>query len=75
MNPEHYPRRILLAVTGLSPQVLTETLYALTQAESDCVNMCNTWQSSTSFASVAHLKIASVNSRDTCTNILNIRSR
>lgn len=26
---DHYPRRILLAVTGLSPQVLTETLYAL----------------------------------------------
>lgn len=25
----HYPRRILLAVTGLSPQVVTETLYAL----------------------------------------------
>lgn len=24
-----YPRRILLAVTGLSPQILTETLYAL----------------------------------------------
>ena len=23
------PRRILLAVTGLSPQILTETLYAL----------------------------------------------
>lgn len=33
MNPEHYPRRILLAVTGLSPQVLTETLYALTQVQ------------------------------------------
>ncbi|GAB6067601.1 hypothetical protein JCM13664_09190 [Methylothermus subterraneus] len=27
--PESYPRRILLAVTGLSPQVVTETLYAL----------------------------------------------
>jgi CRISPR-associated protein (TIGR02584 family) len=26
-----YPRRILLAVTGLSPQIVTETLYALTQ--------------------------------------------
>ncbi len=24
-----YPRRILLAVTGLTPQVVTETLYAL----------------------------------------------
>lgn len=28
-TPHLYPRRILLAVTGLSPQVLTETLYAL----------------------------------------------
>jgi len=28
--PDHrYPRRILLAVTGLTPQVVTETLYAL----------------------------------------------
>lgn len=27
--PAQYPRRILLAVTGLSPQVVTETLYAL----------------------------------------------
>ncbi len=27
--PHTYPRRILLAVTGLSPQVVTETLYAL----------------------------------------------
>ncbi len=31
MNPEEYPRRILLAVTGLSPQVVTETLHALAQ--------------------------------------------
>jgi len=34
-NPEHpesYPRRILLAVTGLSPQIVTETLYALAHA-------------------------------------------
>jgi CRISPR-associated protein (TIGR02584 family) len=30
MQPHAYPRRILLAVTGLSPQILTETLYALT---------------------------------------------
>lgn len=30
MNPEHYPRRILLCVAGLSPQIVTETLYALT---------------------------------------------
>lgn len=28
--PSTYPRRVLLAVTGLSPQVVTETLYALT---------------------------------------------
>lgn len=27
--PHEYPHRILLAVTGLSPQVVTETLYAL----------------------------------------------
>jgi len=29
MKPEDYSRRVLLAVTGLSPQVVTETLYAL----------------------------------------------
>jgi CRISPR-associated protein (TIGR02584 family) len=29
MKPNEYERRILLAVTGLSPQVVTETLYAL----------------------------------------------
>ena len=29
LRPGTYPRRILLAVTGLSPQVITETLYAL----------------------------------------------
>lgn len=28
-RPAQFPRRILLAVTGLSPQILTETLYAL----------------------------------------------
>jgi CRISPR-associated protein (TIGR02584 family) len=28
-NPADFPRRILLAVTGLSPQIVTETLYAL----------------------------------------------
>jgi CRISPR-associated protein (TIGR02584 family) len=28
-EPTAYPRRILLAVTGLSPQIVTETLYAL----------------------------------------------
>lgn len=27
--PDHFPRRVLLAATGLSPQVVTETLYAL----------------------------------------------
>lgn len=31
-NPADFPRRILLAVTGLSPQILTETLYALAAA-------------------------------------------
>lgn len=30
-SPHSFPRRVLLAVTGLSPQVVTETLYALTQ--------------------------------------------
>src|SRR5579871_3518709 len=30
--PEAYPRRVLLAVTGLTPQVVTETLYALAVA-------------------------------------------
>lgn len=29
LSPAQYPRRILLAATGLSPQVVTETLYAL----------------------------------------------
>ena len=28
-KPEEYSRRILVSVTGLSPQVITETLYAL----------------------------------------------
>ncbi|WP_412852563.1 CRISPR-associated ring nuclease Csm6 [Ectothiorhodospira shaposhnikovii] len=32
-NPANYPRRILLAVTGLSPQIVTETLYALAMAD------------------------------------------
>ncbi|TLD46892.1 MAG: hypothetical protein FAZ92_00843 [Accumulibacter sp.] len=31
-NPNAYPRRILVAVTGLSPQIVTETLYALAVA-------------------------------------------
>lgn len=30
MYPEQYSRRILLCVAGLSPQIVTETLYALT---------------------------------------------
>ncbi|MEI7970802.1 MAG: CRISPR-associated ring nuclease Csm6 [Betaproteobacteria bacterium] len=35
MNAPHlFSRRILLAVTGLSPQVVTETLFALTQEQS-----------------------------------------
>ena len=29
MDPGRFPRRILLCVTGLSPQIITETLYAL----------------------------------------------
>ena len=29
MPPERYPRRILIAVTGLSPQIVTETVYWL----------------------------------------------
>lgn len=32
-DPHAYPRRILLAVTGLSPQIVTETLYALAHRE------------------------------------------
>ena len=31
-QPEDHPRRILLAVIGLSPQILTETVYALAVA-------------------------------------------
>lgn len=31
-HPNQYPRRILVAVTGLSPQIVTETLYALAAA-------------------------------------------
>lgn len=33
-HPHLYSRRILLAVTGLSPQIVTETLFALLQGES-----------------------------------------
>ena len=32
-QPQDYPRRILVAVTGLSPQIVTETLYALSVEE------------------------------------------
>lgn len=32
-EPHAFPRRVLLAVTGLSPQVVTETLYALARRE------------------------------------------
>ena len=34
VNPASYPRRVLLCVLGLSPQVVTETLYALAVQES-----------------------------------------
>lgn len=33
--PASYPRRVLLAVCGLSPQIVTETLYALAAQEHD----------------------------------------
>lgn len=33
MEPHQFPRRILLCVTGLSPQIITETLYALTEQQ------------------------------------------
>ena len=33
-SPNEYPRRILVAVTGLSPQIVTETLYGLAVASS-----------------------------------------
>jgi CRISPR-associated protein (TIGR02584 family) len=34
MTPQDYQRRVLVCVTGLSPQVVTETVYALAhQAE------------------------------------------
>jgi CRISPR-associated protein (TIGR02584 family) len=32
-EPTHYQRRILLSVCGLSPQVVTETLFALSQQQ------------------------------------------
>jgi CRISPR-associated protein (TIGR02584 family) len=33
MEPHPFPRRILLCVTGLSPQIITETLYALSEQQ------------------------------------------
>lgn len=35
LRPSAYPRRILLAVTGLSPQIVTETLHALAVGKDD----------------------------------------
>ena len=35
LRPSVYPRRILLAVTGLSPQIVTETLHALAVGKDD----------------------------------------
>jgi len=34
-RPPAFPRRILLAVTGLTPQIVTETLYALAVAQAE----------------------------------------
>ncbi|PWQ97652.1 CRISPR-associated ring nuclease Csm6 [Leucothrix pacifica] len=34
-KPNQYPRRILLAVAARSPQIVTETIYALTQLDDD----------------------------------------
>ena len=34
-DPSDLPRRVLLLVTGLSPQVITETLYALAVAATE----------------------------------------
>lgn len=31
-SPENYPRRVLLAATGMSPQILTETCYSIAVA-------------------------------------------
>ena len=33
--PHHYSKRILLAVSGMSPQIVTETLYAIAVAEKE----------------------------------------
>lgn len=37
MQPANYPRRILLCVAGLTPQIVTETLYALAVEQGDFV--------------------------------------
>lgn len=34
-QPHEYKKRILLAVSGMSPQILTETLYAIAVAEKE----------------------------------------
>uniref|UniRef100_UPI00359318F9 CRISPR-associated ring nuclease Csm6 n=1 Tax=Thiocapsa sp. TaxID=2024551 RepID=UPI00359318F9 len=34
-DPSQFPRRVLLAVTGLSPQIVTETLFALATRKRD----------------------------------------
>ena len=33
LSPADFPRRVLLAVSGLTPQIVTETLYALAADE------------------------------------------
>ena len=35
LKPSTYSRRVVLAVSGLSPQILTETLYALASSSED----------------------------------------
>lgn len=39
-SPESYPRRVLLAVSGVSPQIVTETVYALAVAREPRVAPC-----------------------------------
>ena len=34
-QPHPYPKRILLAVSGMSPQIVTETLYALAVSQQE----------------------------------------
>ncbi|WKN24012.1 CRISPR-associated ring nuclease Csm6 [Azotobacter vinelandii] len=57
-EPSSYPRRILIVVSGMSPQILTETLFALTQKRTPAfvpteVHVLTT----TSGASHAHLNL------------------